>query len=126
MTDSILVVGGGFAGLHAAMECASAGARAIVVEQGPVIGGRLAATMTEASAIGNRAEGDSVPLFEAIRDDENIEIVTLAKLEKVEGRPGKCTGSMRERARCGTEARSLQGLRPMSHFTPPNCYVNPK
>jgi heterodisulfide reductase subunit A-like polyferredoxin len=57
MTDSILIVGGGIAGLHAALECASAGARAIVVERGPIVGGRLAATMTAADAIGDRAEG---------------------------------------------------------------------
>ena len=69
MTDSILIVGGGIAGLHAAMECANAGARAIVVEQGPVVGGKLAAAMTEAEAIGDRAEGVSTPLFEALQDN---------------------------------------------------------
>ncbi len=61
MTDSILIVGGGIAGLHAATECANGGARAIVVEQGPVVGGKLAAPMTEASGIGDRAEGTSTP-----------------------------------------------------------------
>jgi heterodisulfide reductase subunit A len=104
MTDSILIVGGGIAGLHAAMECANAGARAIVVEQGPVVGGKLAATMTEASAIGDRAEGVSTPLFEALQDNENIEIITLANLENLEGRPGNFTVSIHERARFVTDA----------------------
>jgi heterodisulfide reductase subunit A len=104
MTDSILIVGGGVAGLHAAIECANAGARVVVVEQGPVVGGKLAATMTEASAIGNRAEGVGTPLFESLADNENIEIITLATLESVEGRPGNFTASIRERARFVTDA----------------------
>lgn len=104
MTDSILIVGGGVAGLHAAMECANGGARAIVVEQGPVVGGKLAATMTEASAIGNRAEGVSTPLFEALTDNENIEIITLANLESIEGKPGNFSVSIRERGRFVTDA----------------------
>lgn len=104
MTDSILIVGGGIAGLHAAMECAKAGARAIVVEREPVIGGRLAAAMTEATAIGNRAEGEHAPLFEALENNENIEIITLADLEKIDGRPGNFTVSIRERARFVTDA----------------------
>ncbi|MCH8072824.1 MAG: CoB--CoM heterodisulfide reductase iron-sulfur subunit A family protein [Proteobacteria bacterium] len=104
MTDSILIVGGGIAGLHAATECANAGARAIVVEQGPVVGGKLAAPMTEALSIGNRAEGVGTPLFEALADNENIEIITLARLENIEGRPGNFTASIRERARFVTDA----------------------
>jgi heterodisulfide reductase subunit A len=104
MTDSILIVGGGVAGLHAALECANKGARAIVLERGPVVGGKLAATMFEASAIGDRAEGVRTPLFEALADNENIEIMTLAELEKIEGRPGNFTASIRERARFVTDA----------------------
>jgi heterodisulfide reductase subunit A len=104
MTDSILVVGGGIAGLHAALECANAGARAIVVEQGPILGGKLAATMTDPAAIGDRAEGVQTPLFEAISENENIEIITLAHLENIEGRPGNFTVSIRERARFVTDA----------------------
>jgi len=104
MTDSILIVGGGIAGLHAATECANSGARAIVVEQGPVVGGKLAAPMTETSGIGGRAEGVSTPLFEALADNDNIEIITLASLENIEGRPGNFTVSIRERARFVTDA----------------------
>ena len=51
MTDSILVVGGGVAGVHAAMECADAGAQVYLVEQGPVGGGRRAATMSRSAVL---------------------------------------------------------------------------
>jgi len=104
MTDSILIVGGGIAGLHAATACANGGARAIIVEQGPVVGGKLAAPMTAATAIGDRAEGVDTPLFEALADNENIEIVTLANLESIEGRPGNFAVSIRERGRFVTDA----------------------
>lgn len=104
MTDAVLIVGGGVAGLHAALECASGGARAIVVERGPILGGRLAATMTDAAAIGERSEGARTPLFEALAAEDNIELLTLAELEGVEGGPGNFTATVRERARFVTDA----------------------
>jgi len=104
MTDSILIVGGGPAGLHAAIQCANTGANAIVVEHGPVVGGRLAATMLKPSAIGDRSEGVRTPLFEALVDNEKIEILTQSSLESIEGRPGNFTVSVREKARFVTDA----------------------
>jgi heterodisulfide reductase subunit A len=104
VTDSILLVGGGIAGLHAALECANSGARAIVVERGPVVGGRLAATMLEPSAIGDRSEGVRTPLFEALVENENIEILTNSTLQAVEGRPGNFTVTVREEQRFVTDA----------------------
>lgn len=104
MTDSILVVGSGIAGLTAAQQIAAAGAHAIVVERQPIVGGRLAAPMTESQAIGNRAEGERIPLFDALRDNENIEIINNATLESIDGRSGNFTVSIRERARFVTDA----------------------
>ena len=104
MTDSILIVGGGVAGLHAAMECANAGARVHLVEQGPVVGGKLAATMTRSSGIGDRAEGAGVPLLKALENNENIEILTLSNLQRIEGGPGNFDVSIRQRGRFVTDA----------------------
>ena len=104
MTDSILIIGSGVAGLHAAMECAGAGARAVVVEREPIIGGRLAAALTAATAMGDRAEGVPTPLLANVMENENIEIITLGELESIEGRPGYFTVSIRERARYVTDA----------------------
>jgi heterodisulfide reductase subunit A len=104
MTDTILIVGGGVAGLHAAIKCSEAGAQCIVIERGPVVGGRLAATMLEPSAIGNRSEGVRTPLFEALVDHPNIQIMTQAELENLEGRPGNFTATIREQGRFVTDA----------------------
>jgi heterodisulfide reductase subunit A len=103
MTDSILIVGGGVAGLHAALQCAGSGARAIVVERGPVVGGRLAATMLEPSAIGDRSEGVRTPLFNALEGNENLEILTLSELESIAGGPGNFSVAIREKARWVTD-----------------------
>lgn len=104
MTDSILIVGAGVAGLHAALDCAAGGARVTVIEREPIVGGRLAATMTAANAIGKRAEGLDVPLFAAIADNDNIELLTSATLESLSGGPGNFDASIRERARFVTDA----------------------
>ncbi|MDJ0710079.1 MAG: FAD-dependent oxidoreductase [Woeseiaceae bacterium] len=104
MTDSILIVGGGVAGLHAAMECANAGARVHLVEEGPVVGGKLAAAMIKSSAIGDRAEGEGVPLLEALDKNERIEILTLSNLDRVEGGPGNFDVAIRQRGRFVTDA----------------------
>lgn len=103
MTDAVLIVGAGIAGLTAAQQVAGAGARAIVLERAPVVGGRLAAVMTKAQAIGNRAEGESVPLFEALAANDNVEIITNATLTAIEGRAGNFTVSILERARFVTD-----------------------
>jgi heterodisulfide reductase subunit A len=104
MTDAILIVGGGIAGLTAAQRVSAAGARAIVVEREAIVGGRLAAPMTKANAIGNRAEGEPVPLFDALAEDENITLLTNAQLRSLEGRPGSFEAQVTERARFVTDA----------------------
>lgn len=104
MTDSILVVGGGVAGLSVAVDCAAGGAQVIVIERAPIIGGRLAAPLTAAKAIGDRAEGQAVPLLSRVANDDNIEILTNATLEQVAGGPGNFDVSIRERARFVTDA----------------------
>ena len=104
MTDSVLIVGAGIAGLTAAREVAAAGARAIVVEQRPVIGGRLAATMTASDGIGDRAEGAAVPLFDAISANERVEIITNGTLAEVKGQAGSFDVAITEKARFVTDA----------------------
>jgi len=104
MTDSILIVGGGIAGLTAAVEIAQAGARAIVVERDAVVGGRLAAAMTQKSSVADRIDGVPMPKLEALATIENVEIFTLADVVDLQGNPGNFDVSIRERARFVTDA----------------------
>ena len=104
MTDTILIVGGGVAGLHAAKICADAGARAVVVERGPVVGGRLAAAMASDDSIGDRAEGTAIASLDSIASAENIEVSTISTLEGLAGRPGNFTATIRTQPRFVTDA----------------------
>ena len=54
MTDSVLVIGSGIAGLTAALQCVEAGASVTVVEKGAAIGGKMAAAMATKSSVGSR------------------------------------------------------------------------
>jgi heterodisulfide reductase subunit A len=103
MTESVLIVGAGIAGLTAAQQVSSAGAKAIVVERQPIVGGKLAAPMTRAQAIGNRAGGSEVPLFDALAGDDSIRLVTNATLTALTGRPGSFVATVTERARFVTD-----------------------
>lgn len=103
MSDAVLIVGAGIAGLTAAQHIADAGAKAIVIERQPIIGGKLAAPLTRANAIGNRAEGEAVPLLDSLAANDNIEILTNATLEALQGRAGNFTATIRERARFVTD-----------------------
>ncbi len=43
MRDSVLIIGGGIAGVQAALDLAESGSRVILVERSPTIGGKMAA-----------------------------------------------------------------------------------
>jgi len=87
----VLVVGGGIVGLHAALGLADAGVEAIVVEQGPILGGKRAAWLA--------GEGALDPRLAAVADTEAIEILTMAELTQLDGEAGDFTAVIRQRPR---------------------------
>lgn len=121
MTDSILIMGGGVAGLTAAFRCAEAGAQAIVVEHDAIVGGRLAAAMTQKSSIGDSIDGVPIPKLSALAETRNIEVFTLADLQDMKGRPGNFDISIHERARFVTDACTrCNRCRPVCPVVQPN------
>lgn len=68
----VIVVGGGIAGLVAARACAEAGSRVLLLEAGPVLGGRIAATRVAGIAVDAGAacfsvrEGATLALLSAL------------------------------------------------------------
>jgi heterodisulfide reductase subunit A len=104
MNGPVLVIGGGVAGLQAALECADAGLHATVVERGPVVGGHLAAAMTADSSSRGQVDGTPIPMLPALAGRQGLEIMTLARLEAIEGGPGGFVARIREDARLVTDS----------------------
>ncbi len=123
MTDSILVVGGGLAGLTVALHCANAGARVTVVERDAVVGGKLSAAMTQKSSAGAFIDGVPLPKLAAIAEHPAIELLTLAQVTAVEGTPGNFDVSIREQARFVTDACTrCNNCKPVCPQVLPNEY----
>ncbi|MFH1434998.1 MAG: CoB--CoM heterodisulfide reductase iron-sulfur subunit A family protein [Pseudomonadota bacterium] len=82
-----LVVGGGIAGMTAAIETAETDRKVILVEKLPSIGGRVAAMNQYFPKLCPPACGIEINL-KRMRINANIRVLTLAEVEKVAGKPG--------------------------------------
>jgi heterodisulfide reductase subunit A len=91
MNRSVLVIGAGMTGLQAAAELCEGGALPIVVERGPVVGGRRASWLSGETGID--------PRLSQVHDSESIEILTLAELQGLTGAAGAFTATIRQQAR---------------------------
>lgn len=93
-----LVVGGGIAGIQAALEIADAGYKVYLVEREPSIGGHMAQfdktfpTLDCAACI-------LTPKMVQAGTHPNIELLTWSEVEKVDGYVGNFTATVRKRAR---------------------------
>ncbi len=93
-----LVVGGGIAGIQAALDIAEAGQKVILLEREPTIGGRMAQldktfpTLDCSSCI-------LTPKMVDASKHPNITLYTWSELEKVDGYVGNFTVTIRKKAR---------------------------
>jgi heterodisulfide reductase subunit A2 len=98
LTKRALVVGGGIAGIQAALDIADAGYQVTLVERSPSIGGRMAQydktfpTLDCAACI-------LTPKMVECASNPNIRIVTYAEVESVSGYVGNFEVTIRRRAR---------------------------
>jgi heterodisulfide reductase subunit A len=94
----VLVVGGGIAGIHAAITLANAGKKVFLVEREPSIGGHMAKfdktfpTLDCAACI-------LTPKMSAVRSHENITLWTYSEVVKVEGYVGNYTVTVKRKPR---------------------------
>ncbi len=93
-----MVVGGGIAGIQAALDLADAGIKVYLVERAPAIGGRMA-TLDKTFPTNDCAMCIISPKLGAVGRHPNIEILTLAELERLEGVPGDFRATVRRRPR---------------------------
>lgn len=96
--EATLVVGGGIAGIQAALEIADAGFPVYLVEREPSIGGHMAQfdktfpTLDCAACI-------LTPKMVQVGEHPNITLLTWSEVEKVEGFVGNFTVTVRKKAR---------------------------
>jgi len=104
INPATLVVGGGIAGIQAALEIADSGFPVIMVEREPSIGGHMAQfdktfpTLDCAACILS-------PKMVSVGDHPNVTLLTYSEVERVEGYVGNFTVTVRKRARMVDESR---------------------
>lgn len=86
-TQSILVVGGGMAGLSAAIEAAEAGYDTLIVEKNPYLGGRVAQLHQYFPKLCSPHCGLEIN-FRRIKQNPRIRFFTMAEVEKISGSEG--------------------------------------
>ena len=88
MSKDILVVGGGLAGLTAALEAAKAGHQVVLVEKEAELGGFQKKVAQKVTFPYKEVQAnDLTRLIEAVNQDSNIKVYTGAKVEKIVGGP---------------------------------------
>ncbi len=98
VTPAALVIGGGIAGLEAALDIADAGYRVYLVEQQPSLGGRMA----QLNATFPRMEdAGALVVSEMVRAMEhpNLEVLAYSEVVEVEGYIGNFEVTVRQKAR---------------------------
>jgi len=94
----VMIVGGGIAGIHAALTIANAGKHVYLVEREPTIGGHMAMfdktfpTLDCAACI-------LTPKMSAVKNHKNITLWSYSEVEKVEGFVGSYKATIRRKPR---------------------------
>ncbi len=86
-SSTILIIGGGIAGIQAALDAANAGAKVILVERSPAIGGVMAFLDKTFPTLDCSICIEAPKIGDVIRHP-NIEVITLAEVVDVKGEPG--------------------------------------
>jgi heterodisulfide reductase subunit A len=98
VNPAVMVVGGGIAGIHAALTMANAGKHVYLVEREPSIGGHMAQfdktfpTLDCAACI-------LTPKMTEVRTNPNITLWTMAEVDRVDGYVGSYTVTVRHKPR---------------------------
>lgn len=96
--QTILVVGGGIAGITAAVEAAETGYDVILLEQSPALGGRVARFNRYFPKLCHPSCGLEIN-YQRIRKNPRIKVITMARVESLSGQAGDYSVSVKIRPR---------------------------
>ncbi len=99
MSNSILVVGGGFSGLTAAIEAAELGYDVYIIEKSPYLGGRVAQLNKYFPKLCPPSCGLEIQ-FQRIRNNPRIKFFTLAEVVELNGQKNDYTVKVHIKPRC--------------------------
>lgn len=85
--NTVLVIGGGFSGLTAAVEAAEAGCDVVIVEKNPYLGGRVAQLNKYFWKLCPPNCGLEIQ-FKRIKNNAQVKFYTLAEVEEIRGEEG--------------------------------------
>ncbi|HOX27218.1 MAG TPA: CoB--CoM heterodisulfide reductase iron-sulfur subunit A family protein [Candidatus Krumholzibacteria bacterium] len=103
ITKTALVLGGGIAGIQAALDIAGAGHRVILVEREASIGGHMA-QLSETFPTLDCSQCILTPRMVEVAQHPNITLYTYSELERVEGFIGNFRAVIRKKARSVDES----------------------
>lgn len=106
--NSILVVGGGFAGITAALEAAEVGHEVYIVETNPYLGGRVAQLNQYFPKLCPPSCGLEIQ-FQRIKNNPKVKFFTLAEVVSVSGGPGAFDVKIKIRPRYVNENCTMCG-----------------
>jgi CoB--CoM heterodisulfide reductase subunit A len=93
---SVLVIGGGIAGIQASIDLANMGVQVYLVEKSPSIGGRMA-QLDKTFPTNDCAMCILAPKMIEASSHPNIKLLTYSEVERLEGKPGNFKVRIRKR-----------------------------
>jgi len=97
VNNSVLVIGGGIAGIQASLDLANMGFKVYLVEKSPSIGGRMA-QLDKTFPTNDCAMCILAPKMIEANSHPNIELLTYSEVEKVSGEAGKVKVKVKKKA----------------------------
>ncbi len=97
VTKRALVIGGGIAGIQAALDIANAGVETILVEKGPSIGGRMA-QLSETFPTLDCSQCILTPKMVEVSQHKKIKLIAYSEVEDIEGSVGNFKVKIKRKA----------------------------
>lgn len=104
MYGSVLVIGAGTAGVRATLDLVKNGVKVVLVECEPVVGGTMAARLSDETETFGFARGMDFPKISELENHPGVELLTLAEVVELNGEPGAFTATIRRHASFVTDA----------------------